>query len=354
MSHILLITDRELRLIRGVRGELLRLAQGGEPRDPKMGICWNMSHYLGCELNAPVKPAEYKDWTVAQFKLFYTPDLKMYGSDACLDENTIKKNGRITSVDFTAMCAVTFTGFELTGDGYYPIPDEKDEDGELSMGLWEGYNGARRRIFCQHMVDVLDQRLAQRDALVVKLLRPEGVISLRDKDLLWAFNGAFQFLPQARPLPERAATSGLCSRVTSMVENMLYNTSLLCSPYSSNPAGPLHSVAVRLVIERLKDVTAGHWHDQLILALKRLSSRHSGSVPSFVGAVALCCHPDWFGDVPANVTAVQDALDYPIPGGKEAYTSPCTDNWQGEGLECRLALADSCSKQLLRYLNGEF
>ncbi|ASZ71976.1 hypothetical protein HOS18_gp30 [Aeromonas phage CF7] len=353
MPYILLLTDRELRLIRGVRGELLRLAQGGEPIDPVKGICWNMSRYLGCEHSAANKPAEYKEWTRAQFKLLYTPDLTMYGPEAYLDEGTIKKNGRITLVDFTALCAVTFTGFELTGDGYYPIPDARGADGGLSMGLWEGYNGARRRIFCQHMVDVIDQRLAQRDALVVKLLRPASVISPRDKDLLWAFNGAFQFLPQARPLPERAATSGLCFRVTSMVENMLYNTSLLCPPHSSNTAGPLHSVAVRLLVERLQR-EPGHWQDQLMLALERITSRHSGSVPSFVGAVALCCHPEWFAEVPANDRAMHDALDYPIPGGKEAYTSPCTDNWQGEGLELRLALAESCAKQLRRYLNGEF
>ncbi|WNL63521.1 hypothetical protein ST21_013 [Aeromonas phage ST21] len=352
MSHILLLTERELKLINRVRAELQRLARGGVPSHSNLGICWNISASLGCKLGVKPYPDDYTDFTGAVYKLFNNPSMSFYGEDNYREEVEAHSHKQLTAVMFTRMCATSFSGFELTGDGYYPIPNER---GNASAGdePWDGHCGARRRLFCQHMVDVIDNRLAERDSMVVRLLRPSSVISQRDKDLLWAFTGAFGFLPQARPLPGRAVTSGLCFRITSMVENMLYNNSLLSSPNSSNAAGPLHSVAVRLVVSRLHTVTDKHWKDQLLIALKRLTSRLNGSVPSFVGAVALCCHPDWFEDVPANDTAVQDAMDYPIPGGKEAYCSPCTDNWMGEGLELRLALAESCAKQLRLYLNGE-
>lgn len=352
MSHILLLTERELELINRVRAELQRLAQGGVPSNSNLGICWNISASLGCKLGVKPYPDDYTDFTGAVYKLFNSPTLSFYGDASPCDAGDAHSNQQITPVMFTRMCAVSFSGFELTGDGYYPIPNENGGAG-TGDEPWEAHCGSRRRLFCQHMVAVIDKRMAERSALAIKLLRPAKVISQRDKDLLWALTGAFGFLPQARPLPERAETSGLCFRISSMVENMLYNTSLLSSPNSSNYAGPLHSVAVRLVVSRLHTTVDSQWRAQLMLALKRLVGRQSGSIPSFVGAVALCCHPDWFCGIQVNEHAMNDALDYPIPGGKEAYTSPFTDNWMGSRLECRLALAASCAKQIRLYLKGE-
>lgn len=48
-----------------------------------------------------------------------------------------------------------------------------------------------------------------------------------------------------------------------------------------------------------------------------------------------------------------DDSSYPIPGGRSAYSNESLDNWVGDQLQCRLALAESCMAVIREYIKGE-
>ncbi|ALP47723.1 hypothetical protein Ahp1_04 [Aeromonas phage Ahp1] len=350
--HMLTLLPAELVSVRTIRNHLDQLARGVvEPAYPGMGICFNMSGHLGVQLGVHYGwdyPQAYMDFGTGLFKLLNAPEMELHGLGAEEGLEALLARKRFTSVDFTSYCCTSFGGFELVDDSSYPIP------GSQLGGLWVGFNGSRRRLLCGHMVNVLDDALTQYE---MKRVRYFSELPVMRRDLIRAHLGAFRQVRHYPPAAGKAPTTGLCFTVRSVVHNVVADMEYVGG--LPDVSIVLKDVSKHLLVQALltPNPLSGARRTMATRMLDWMEHTSHGHMCKFIGVVAFLRHNNWFPsatfDNGGGDVSIPELTDYPIPGGRHAYTNESLDNWVGDQLTMRLALAESCIDVLRDYIKGE-
>ncbi|UZV40972.1 hypothetical protein P2_0016 [Aeromonas phage P2] len=349
---MLTLLPGELASVRIIRKHLDQLARGVvEPSYPGMGICFNMSGHLGVQpfatLHDEYYPQAYLDFGTGLFKLLNAPEMELHGHAAEEDLEALLVRKRFTSVDFTSYCCASFGGFELASDSSYPIPGSQMDD------LWVGFSGSRRRLLCGHMVKVLDDALTQYE---MRRVRDFDELPAQRRDLIRAHLGAFRQVMHYPPAAGKAPTTGLCFAVRSVVSNVVADMEY-CNGLP-DVSCVLKDVSKHLLVRELLTVNKlnGARRRVALRILDWVERSPHGHMCKFVGVVAFLRHNNWFPnaafDRGGEDVSIQELTDYPIPGGRHSYSSEALDNWVGDQLQCRLALAEGCWSVLHDYIEG--
>lgn len=340
--HIQLITAAEHSALLKVHALLVDLSTGARlPEHPELGICFNMSAELGAEkyVNREEYPQAYHDFGTGLYKLFCHRPIRLHGEAVDLAEDELEQRKSMNSADFTSFCCRTFTGFQLDNDYYYPVPDTCACIGLESM--WDGYAGARRRLLCGHMAEVLGDRLAYLDR--VYGLRWNSLVGPQ-RDNIQLMRNAIAYLRYNIP---NGPTSGICFKSTELAGSLGRKLTLR---NNNDPAIVLKHVAFAVLRESLASEKDAERIKVMVEMLDRLQCSDNGAMCKFVGVVAFCKIPAWFHDRGYNKTLT--IIDYPIPGGQAAYCCPEINNWEGEQLVYRQKLMDKLIYAIDAYMEG--
>lgn len=341
--HIQLITAAEHSALLKVHNLLTLLASGDRlPDYPLDGICFNMSAELGAQKGTKRNeyPQAYHDFGTGLYKLFCHQPIRLHGASVAVDEEEVESRKSMTSVDFTSFCCRTFKGFELRESYCYPIPGTYDNIGVRP--LWDGYNGARRRLLCAHMAEVLGKRL---DYLNEVYGLRYNALAGPQRNSIQLMRNAISYLRYNTP---KGRTTGVCFKATELASTMSRHLPLNTS---DDPARALKHVAIAVLRDALAYKQSEERTTVLLDMLQRIHSSDNGIMCKFVGIVAYCKLPLWFAD--REYQKVSHLIDYPVPGGQAAYCDTLIDNWEGEQLKYRQQLMDKLLMAIDSYTGRE-
>lgn len=342
--HIQLITADEHSALLKVHALLKDLASGARlPDYPHLGICFQMSAEVGAREGTPRSeyPQSYRDFGTGLYKLFCHGSILLHpAGEAGLEEDELDERKAFTSVDFTSFCCRTFKGFGLDNDYCYPIPDSRAGFGNGS--LWDGFNGARRRLLCGHMAEVLGERLAYLDK--VYGLRWNSLHNYQ-RECLQLMRNALSYLRYNVP---KGPTSGICFKATELAGSLGRGITV---KGHDDPAAVLKHVAYAVLRDAMGKEKDAERTRIMVEMLQRLQCSDNGVMCKFVGVVAFCKIPAWFDDRRHNKPS--NIIDYPIPGGQQTYCDPTIDNWKGEQLAYRQKLMDRLLMVIDAYMESQ-
>lgn len=342
--HIQLITADEHDALLKVHTMLTELASGERlPAHPDRGICFQMSAEVGVQRGTKLEeyPQSYHDFGTGLYKLFCHSYIMLHpDGEALMEEDELDERKKFTSADFTSFCCRTFKGFELNDDYCYPIPDSRAGFGNGSM--WDGYNGARRRLLCGHMAEVLGERL---DYLNEVYGLRYNALAGPQRNSIQLMRNAIAYLRYNTP---KAPTTGVCFKATELASIMSRHLPLNTS---DDPARALKHVAIAVLRDALAYKQSEERTTVLLDMLQRIHSSDNGIMCKFVGIVAYCKLPLWFAD--REHQKVSHLIDYPVPGGQATYCDTLIDNWEGEQLRYRQQLMDKLLMAIDSYTGRE-